>query len=126
MAGVDVTAEIDIGAAPADVAAVMFDPQREPEWVKAVSRVELLDAELRPGARVERHGTLFGREMTWVTEVESVHFPHALSLTIVQGPFLGTLRYDIQRSATGSRARIRSAGDAIHYGPLPSAMIAAT
>src|SRR5262245_7479324 len=80
---VDVAVEIDIAAAPADVAGVMFDPQRDPEWIKAVTAVELIDPALEPGARVRRKGQFLGKEFGWTTEVETVHFPHLLTLRIV-------------------------------------------
>ena len=123
MPEIDVSAEIDIAAAPADVAAIMFDPQQEPQWMKVVTSVELVDAALAPGARVKRRGSFLGREFSWQTEVEAVHFPHVLTLRIADGPFVGTVRYDIQRSATGSHVRIRSVGEAKSL-PLPAALVA--
>ena len=36
----DVTASVDIDAAPAVVAAVQFDPERDPEWIGGVNRIE--------------------------------------------------------------------------------------
>ena len=41
MAKVDVVVEVEIAANPADMAAVMFDPAREKDWMDAVTRVEL-------------------------------------------------------------------------------------
>ena len=122
---VDVTVEIDIGAAPADVAAVMFDPQREPQWMKAVTGVELIDAALAPGARVRRRASFFGREIGWTTEVERVHFPHLLVLRVTEGPFTGTVRYEIQRSAVGSHVTIQNVGQPTGLGFVPAAVIAA-
>ena len=122
---VDVTVEIEIGAAPADVAAVMFDPQREPQWMKAVTDVELIDAALAPGARVRRRASFFGKEIGWTTEVERVHFPHLLILRVTEGPFTGTIRYEIQRGAAGSHVTIQNVGQPTGLSFLPAAMIAA-
>ena len=61
MASVDVSSEIDILAAPADIAAVMFDPEREPEWMSAVTKVELVERALAAGAISSAVGT--GRKM---------------------------------------------------------------
>ena len=108
MASVDVSSEIDILAAPADIAAVMFDPEREPEWMSAVTKVELIERALAPGARVKRSGTFLGRPITWMTTVEMLHFPHVLALRLDDGPFEGLVRYDIQRAGAGSRVRIRN------------------
>jgi hypothetical protein len=124
MSTVDVAAEIEIAGDPTDVAAVMFDPQRAMEWMKAVTRVEVIDPALVPGAKVRHHGRLLGQELSWVTEVETVHFPHLLTLRIADGPFVGTSRFDIQRSAGGCRVRVRNVGEATGLAFLPSAMIA--
>ena len=122
---VDVTVEIEIGAAPADVAAVMFDPQREPQWMKAVTAVELIDAALAPGARVRRRASFFGKEIGWTTEVERVHFPHLLILRVTEGPFTGTMRYEIQRGPGGSHVTIQNVGQPTGLNFIPASMIAA-
>lgn len=90
--------------------------------MKAVIGVELVDPALAPGARVKRRGSFLGREFSWQTEVEAVHFPHVLAMRISEGPFVGTVRYDIQRTGTGSHVRIRSVGEAKSL-PLPSALV---
>lgn len=123
MPSVDVTADTEIAAAPADVAAVMFDPQREPEWMSAVRKVEVIDAALQPGARVRRTASFMGRDIGWTTEVEAVHFPHLLRLRIADGPFTGVVTYQIQRSGGGSTVRIHNKGETTKLGFLPSAVI---
>jgi uncharacterized membrane protein len=123
MSTIDVSVEIEIAAAPADIAGVMFDPQREPEWMQAVKAVELIDPDLRPGARVRRKGRFLGRDLEWTSEVETVHFPHVLALRIAEGPFTGTVRYDIQRSGGGSRVRIRNVGEVPAVSFLPAAIV---
>ena len=119
---IDVTAEIDIAASPAAIAAVMFDPQRYSEWMKAVKSVVVHDAALAPGARVTHHGAFLGRELAWTTEVTAVHFPHVLALRISDGPFIGTVRYEIQRSGDGSRVQIHNTGELKALSFLPTAM----
>jgi carbon monoxide dehydrogenase subunit G len=108
---VSFNAAIDVAAPPASVAAVMFDPARQAEWMSAVQSVEMHDAALAPGARVTHRGSLMGRDLVWTTEVEAVHFPHLLALRITDGPFTGVVRYGIQRSGAGSRVEIQSAGE---------------
>ena len=134
MSTIDVAAEIEITADPADIAAVMFDPARAADWMAAVTGVEILDPALVRGARVRHSGTVLSRTFTWTTEVEAVHFPHVLALRISDGPLVGTTRFDIQRSGSGSRVRIRNVGEpggalamvpaAMIPGPLRSAMAA--
>jgi uncharacterized membrane protein len=125
MSSIDLTVETEIAAAPADVAAVMFDPQREPEWMSAIKQVEIVDAALRPGARVRRTASFMGRAIGWTTEVEAVHFPHVLKLKIAEGPFTGTVSYQIQRSAGGSMVRIHNQGQTTMLGFLPASLVEA-
>jgi hypothetical protein len=124
MAAVNVSAQTDISAEPTDIASVMFDPQREPEWVSSVTSVELVDRAIKPGARVRRTGRVAGRDLTWTTAVETFHFPHALTLRVTDGPIDGTISYVIQRSAAGgSTVKIQTRGEATALGALPGALI---
>ena len=123
MTAVNVSAEIEIAAEPTDVAGVMFDPQREPQWMSAVKTVELVDPGIKPGARVRRTGTFVGQDVAWTTAVESFQFPHALTVRIVDGPFTGTVAYSVQRSAGGSVARITNRGESNALGFLPASIV---
>jgi hypothetical protein len=118
----DVTAEIEIAASPADIAAVMFDPHRDPDWMSAVSAVEVFDPGIRPGARVRRTGTLLGRDISWTTEVVAFQFPHVLELKVSDGPFVGSIVYQVGRSAGGSVARVQNVGE-MRSPALPESMI---
>ena len=123
MAAINVSAEIEIAAEPTDVAGVMFDPQREPEWMSAVKTVELIDPGIKPGARVRRTGSLMGHDFTWTTAVQSFQFPHALTLQVMDGPFTGSVSYAVQRSARGSVARITNRGESSALGFLPASIV---
>jgi uncharacterized membrane protein len=125
MPTIDVTVEIDIAAEPTDVAGVMFDPHREPEWMRAVKAVDVLDPGISPGARVRHTGSFLGREFSWTTEVVAFHFPHRLELRVTDGPFEGHVIYEVARAAGGSIARIRNVGDPGRFGVLPEALITA-
>jgi len=120
---IDVKAEIDIAASPAHIAAVMFDPNRSTEWMDAVKSVEIHDAALQPGARVTHHGAMMGKEFTWTTEVETVHFPHLLVLKLVDGPLRGSARLSIQRSGDGSKVQIHNTGELHGLGFVPEFMV---
>ena len=123
MMTIDVTVDTEIAAAPADVAAVMFDPEREPEWMSAVQRVEVIDPALAAGARVKHSASFMGKEVTWTTTVEAVHFPHVLKLQLSEGPFSGTVSYQIQRSAGGSAVRVHNEGTLSVVPSLLSGMV---
>lgn len=103
----DHTAEITISAEPTDVAAIMFDPNREAEWQQQVSGVEVLDPGIKPGARVRHAGLLAQAPFTWTTEVVTFHFPHVLNLRLVEGPLQGVVAYGVGRARGGSTARIQ-------------------
>lgn len=122
---IDVSASILIKASPAAVAAVMFDPQRSPEWMKAISRVEVHDAALAPGARVTHHGNFLGQAISYTTTVESVHFPHLVTMQIADGPFAGKVRLSVQRAEDGSHVQMQNQGQLTGLAAfMPEAMVA--
>lgn len=122
---IDVTASLVINASPAEVATVMFDPQRTPEWMKSVSRVEVHDAALAPGARVTNHGNFLGQSISYTTTVEQVHFPHLVTMQISDGPFAGRVRLSIQRGEGGAHVQIQNQGQLTGLAAfMPEAMVA--
>lgn len=123
MPTIEVNVETEIAAAPADIAAVMFDAAREPEWLSTVKSVEVIDPALQPGARVRHTSNVMGREIIWTSVVETVHFPHVLALRVDEGRVSGMLAFNIQRSDGGSRVRIQTRGEAADLGFLPVALI---
>ena len=96
-----------INGAPADTAGVMFDPAREPEWMKAVTSSIPQTPGIQPGAEVKRMSTVGGVDVPWTTVVEQFHFPHVLRLTIGGGES-GYIRYEVQRSGGGTVASVRA------------------
>jgi hypothetical protein len=67
----DVTASVEIDATPAAVAAIQFDPTRDPEWIGGVDRVELVTAPpLGTGSKVRRLGGFLGRPIVWLMDVD--------------------------------------------------------
>ncbi len=123
MASLEVVADIEISASPADIAGVMFDAVREPEWMSTITGVELLDPSLEPGARQRRTGSVMGQTFTWTSVVDAIHFPHVLVLRTDDGPFVGAVRFDIQRSGGGSRVRVRTAGELKDFGFVPTSLV---
>lgn len=123
MATLEVAADIEIAASPADIAGVMFDAVREPEWMSPITGVELLDPSLEPGARQRRTGSVMGQTFTWTSVVDAIHFPHVLVLRTDEGPFVGAVRFDVQRSAGGSRVRVRATGELKALGFVPASVV---
>lgn len=124
MSAVDVTVHIDIAADPEAVAAVMFAPHREPDWVEAITSVEVLGAAaVAPGARARLTGRLMGRDFAWTSEILAIEAPHRLSLKVEDGPFVGTVSYQIDQVAGGSRVSVRNQGETTVMAFLSPSMV---
>lgn len=104
-----------ISGAPADTAGVMFDPAREPEWMKAVTSSVPQTPGIQPGAEVKRTSTVGGVDVPWTTVVEQFHFPHVLRLTIGGGPS-GFIEYEVQRYGGGTVASVRASSERDLFG----------
>jgi hypothetical protein len=107
--------DILIGGAPADTAGVMFDPAREPEWMKAVTSSVPQTPGIQPGAEVKRTSTVAGVVVAWTTIVAQFHFPHALRLTIGGGSS-GYIHYEVQRYGEGTVASVRASSERDLFG----------
>src|SRR5687768_1959005 len=108
----DVTASRTIAGSPQQVARVMFDPRRDPEWIGGAKSVEPLSGDpTASGARVRRHGGFMGKTFSWETEVAE-HEPHRLlGMRFVGGPMKGGgVTYRIEPEGAGSRVSIRNTG----------------
>lgn len=112
---IEFSKDILINGAPADIAGVMFDPTREHEWMTAVSSSTPQSAGISVGAQVKRVSRVGDNDVAWTTAVEAFHFPHVLRLTIGGGAS-GFIRYEVQRSGTGSVARIKATSEQDLFG----------
>src|SRR5262249_44240563 len=115
----DVIVERFIAAPPEAVARVMFDPAREPEWMKAVESAGLEGPELREGARAWQTGRFLGKQLRWCTEVVRTAAPHLLEPRLGEGPFRGTVTYELRAKDGGSLVSIRNRGEAAGFGWMP-------
>ena len=108
----DVTASRSIAAKPGQVAAVMFDPQRDPDWIGGAKSVDPPEGDpIKVGARTTRHGGFMGRKFSWTTEVAGSEPDRILHMSFVEGPMKGgTVTYRIEPDGTGSRVSIRNTG----------------
>ena len=86
----DVTATRKISASPARVAAIMFDPTRDPEWIGGAKSVDPPTGNPTViGARTTRHGGFMGRKFSWQTEVVEFEPNSLLDMRFVAGPMKG-------------------------------------
>ena len=108
----DVLVSVEMAASPRRVAAIMFDPRRDPDWIGGARSVELLSPEpTAGGARTRRTGGFLGRKFSWVTEVVE-HAPDArLRMRFVEGPMRGEVSYLVAPQGKGSLVSIRNQGE---------------
>jgi hypothetical protein len=122
---VDVTVSQKIEAPPQKVAAVLFDPSRDPEWIGGAKKAEILTGELPYGIghRVRRTGAFLGRHFSWVTEIAEYEPNRLTRMKHVAGPFKGGVDYSIAPSDGGSLVTIRNYGAASFSFPFMSSMM---
>lgn len=108
----EATASRTIAASPTQVAAVMFDPSRDSEWIGGVKSVEPLSGDPTAiGTRVRRRGGFMGKKFSWETEVVGHEPDRLLDMRFVEGPMKGGgVTYRIEPDAGGSRVSIRNTG----------------
>jgi uncharacterized protein YndB with AHSA1/START domain len=108
----DVTASRAIPARPGRVAAIMFDPKRDPDWIGGAKSVDSTNGDpTRVGTRVTRHGGFMGKKFSWTTEVAGYEPDHLLHMTFVEGPMKGgTVTYRVEPEGAASRVSIRNTG----------------
>ena len=102
----DVTATLDIDATPGAVAAVQFDPTRDPEWIGGVNRVELVSQPpLAEGSQVRRLGRFLGRPITWLMRVEGFEPDRLVAMHALESPFPMDVDYRLEPIDGGRRTR---------------------
>ncbi|MFL6752857.1 MAG: SRPBCC family protein [Sphingomicrobium sp.] len=108
----DVTASRMIAVKPGRLAAVMFDPRRDPEWIGGAKSVEPPNGDpTKVGARVTRHGGFLGRKFSWTTEVAGHEPDRLLHMNFIEGPMKGgSVTYRIEPDGQSSRVSIRNRG----------------
>ena len=108
----DVTASLTISAPPERIAAVMFDPRRDPEWIGGAQSVDPLSGDPTAiGARTTRHGGFMGRKFSWQTEVVAFEPNRLLDMRFVAGPMKGgSVTYRIKSVGNASLVTIRNTG----------------
>ena len=108
----DVTATRNFAASPEQVARVMFDPKRDPEWIGGAKSVDPPTGDpTRVGARVTRRGGFMGRKFSWQTEVEGFEPYHLLRMRFVEGPMKGgSVTNRIEPNGKGTAVSIRNTG----------------
>jgi hypothetical protein len=122
----NVTATQTIDAPPEDVARIQFDPERDPEWIGGVNRVEWVTAPpLRVGSEVRRLGAFMGRPIEWIMHVEAYEPARHVGMRAVKSPFPMQVDYLLEPIDSGRRtqASIRIRGEATGMYRLPGPLL---
>ena len=108
----DITVTRTIAASPENVAAVMFDPTHDPEWIGGAKSVDPPSGDPTAlGARTTRHGGFMGRRFSWQTEVREFDPNRLLDMGFVAGPMKGGgVTYRIRPVGNASQVSIRNTG----------------
>jgi len=109
----DETAEITIDREAADVAAYMFDPAHDTEWIGGIREVEpLTPPPIAHGSRVRRRASFLGRPIHYIMEIVELAPDRRLRMHAVEAPMPMDVTYEVQPIDGGSVARVRVQGDA--------------
>jgi carbon monoxide dehydrogenase subunit G len=106
-------AEIEIRRPPDEVAAYMFDPVHDPEWISGISEAEALGPlPLAMGSRVRRRASFLGRRIDYVMEIVGLEPNRQMAMHAVEAPMPMDVTYEVEPRPDGSLARVRVRGDA--------------
>jgi hypothetical protein len=109
----DETAEIEIERSAKDVAAYMFDPANDPEWISGVNAAEPLDGvPLAVGSKVRRRASFLGRRIDYVMEIVELAPERRMAMHAVEAPMPMDVSYEVEPRRERSVARVRVQGDA--------------
>ena len=122
---VDVSVARRMMAPPEQVAAIMFEAAREPEWMRAVAAAGWYDAEIRPGVKAWQRGRFLGKDISWTTEVTGYAPDSLLAMRIEGGPFRGTVTYTLTTAAGGCEVTIRNEGEPMVFAWMPKRLLTA-
>jgi len=112
---IDVRVEATI-ARPADqVAAYMFDPSHDPEWITGIEQVDPPAGPVGVGTETHRIAKFMGRRIDYVLKVVE-HIPERLLvMESVRAPFPMGVTYGVEPVGSGSNVSLRVTGG---YGRL--------
>ena len=106
----DVRVEANVARPPEDVAAYMFDPRHDPEWITGIEHVDPPTAPLGVGTETHRLARFMGQRIDYVLRVRE-HLPERLLvMESVKAPFPMGVTYGIEPDRSGSRVSLRVTG----------------
>src|SRR5882724_2118725 len=106
----DVRVEAHVARSPQDVAAYMFDPNHDPDWITGIEHVDPPAAPVGVGTETHRLAKFMGRRIDYVLRVVQ-HTPGRLVvMESVQAPFPMGVTYGVEPDGSGSRVSLRVTG----------------
>ena len=99
----DVRVEAHVAAAPEDVAAYMFDPRHDPEWITGIERVDPPAAPVGVGTETHRLARFMGRRIDYVLRIVEYVPGRLLVMESVRAPFPMGVTYGVEPEETGTR-----------------------
>jgi hypothetical protein len=103
-----------IHASPEEVARIMFDPEREGEWVdKAGPAEKLTPGPLTVGSRFQHSAGVNAWKVAFITRVLSFERDRRLEMEITEGRHSGTIVYQLAPTSGGSIASIHVRDDSV-------------
>lgn len=120
---IDVRVDAHIARSRGEVAAYMFDPHHDPDWITGIERVDPSAAPVGVGTETHRVAKFMGRPIDYVLRVVE-HIPdRLLVMESVKAPFPMGVTYAIEPEAAGSRVRLRVTGGYGRVMHLASAIV---
>lgn len=111
---VEFAAEIDVNAPASSVWALLVDPRRESEWMRAVKEVSFVAPAhgYAAGARMRRSGGFAGIKLSWESEIAACEPDRLIVFRHVGGALSGESRWELAPTPNGCRVRLSSRGPA--------------
>ena len=106
----DVRVEAHVARSPEDVAAYMFDPNHDPEWITGIDRVDPPATPVGVGTETHRLARFMGRRIDYVLRIIEYVPDRLLVMESVRAPFPMGVTYGVEPDETGTRVRLRVTG----------------
>jgi hypothetical protein len=107
---INVRVEAHVRRSPEDVAAYMFNPRHDPEWISGIEQVDPPAAPVGVGTETHRLARFMGRRIDYVLRVIE-HVPNRLLvMESVRAPFPMGVVYGVEPDSSGSQVSLRVTG----------------
>lgn len=106
----DVRVETRVARSPEDVAAYMFDPQHDPEWITGIEHVDPPTVPLGVGTETHRLAKFMGRRIDYVLKVVEFIPNRLVVMESVRAPFPMGVTYAVDPDSSGARVSLRVTG----------------